>query len=207
MEQKNQEPTLTRLMNELDLAIKSGNGRSIVLNLQLHSEHYVNEIVSELIKNPAKEIIITSLVFPKKLEILKKIDILNDKTKNILLKLNEVRDFLVHNLIIDEKVVSNKLNGCNFGFNYSWEFISESGKKKWLHSIDLSESYKNFPDKFVQMQISVAVIIGILYHRLKKLRKEFPNQFITLNPRKEKQRRLMDIKVIEAVEVKESQNY
>ncbi|NPE26905.1 hypothetical protein HNV12_02790 [Methanococcoides sp. SA1] len=196
-------PSLKSLIDEVIPVIDTGNARYIVLTLQLYVEHYVNEIISELIKKPAKNIVISNLTFPKKLNILKKMKILNSRTKEILLKLNEVRNLLIHNLIINTKEIKNNISGQNFEFVYNWFIESNKGKKREEGGINLKSVYQKIPDKFVQLEVSTIIIIGILHDRLWNTRGEPNNQFIKVSFEKENDNWQVRFNVFEKVKFNE----
>lgn len=190
------EPTLKHLMDDLNGLIRSRNGRLIILQLQLYVEHYVNEIVSQLIDDPAKEIVKTNLEFPKKLKILKRMKILRRRTEYILIKLSTIRNLLVHNLTIQRKMIDEVLQDSELAFMYSWEIKDKHDAVK-RYTVDLKKVYEHFPDKFGRLQISTAMIIGILYNALNVLKGKKTTQFLVVESLQRDSRWILNLKVIE----------
>lgn len=177
MEEENKEPTLKKLIEDLNYLKNLNNDRFAILGIQLYAEHYVNEIVMEQIKEYAKEEVRIYLTFPQKLKILEKMKCINDDTKRILLKLNSIRDLLVHNLIISVEELTNDLKFSKLGFKYSWIAQDDEGKKE--HTVDLDDEYKKkIPNKYNQLIVSSIIIIGFLYHHLNRIRGKQDHEFI-----------------------------
>jgi len=165
------EPTLIGLLEDLKSFNKSGNIRNKLLALQLYAEHYVNAIVLEQVSKHAKEEVKTYLTFPQKLRILKKMDVVDERTERILGTLNSIRDLLVHNLMVYGEDIEKRLEGVNLGFKYTIRFKPEKGPEK-IKVIDLEEHYKGKITKYAQLDTSCVLIIGILYSNLMALKGE-----------------------------------
>ncbi|MFH1290850.1 MAG: hypothetical protein ABIH92_05610 [Nanoarchaeota archaeon] len=179
------EPTLDQLLKDLNSFADMRNDRFAILGLQLYAEHYVNEIVMEQLKEPARKEVRKHLTFPQKLRILERMEIVDKKRKHILEKLNSIRDLLIHELVISEEDIRKKLEGVNLGFQYAWSVRNESGKLIKSQMIDLEDSFKNkIKDKYNQLIISCVILIGILYHNLMNLRGRPCSEFIEVTFKK-----------------------
>jgi hypothetical protein len=176
--EKSKEPSLKGLILDLNSLGSASNNRFAILGLQLYSEHYVNEIVMELVKEPAKSEVRRYLTFPQKLRILKKMKVIDETKKRILEMLNSIRDTFVHELVISPEEVSTRLKFAQLGFNYSWS-IKVEGEIKNVNVINLEKEYKEkIPNKYDQLIISSVIIIGLLYYNLMSLRGKPSDQFI-----------------------------
>lgn len=183
------EPKLTNFVKELTSLIGQrpltiGVVRNITLTLQLYAEHYVNEIVLEQVKEPAKKEVRDSLSFPKKLTILEKMNVLNRETKEVLLTLNTIRELLLHNLMFTPAEFNSRLESAKLGFKYNWR-LDGKAEPKTNREIDLVKIYeenKAHVTKYDQLNISAAVVIGLLYYNLMKLRGKEPNEIIDVEP-------------------------
>ncbi len=184
-----QEPTLTNFVNELTSLIAQkpltlNVVRNITLTLQLYAEHYVNEIVLEQVKESAKKEVKEHLTFPQKLRILKNLNCLDDNTERVLSTLNSIRDLLIHNLMINVKEFNVKLEGVKFGFKYNWRITGEAKPKmdKEIDLVKIYEEHKSRITKYDQLNVSSAVVIGLLHYHLMKLRGKEPNEIIDVEP-------------------------
>jgi hypothetical protein len=176
--EKSKEPSLKGLILDLNSLGSASNNRFAILGLQLYSEHYVNEIVMELVKEPAKSEVRRYLTFPQKLRILKKMKVIDETKKRILEMLNSIRDTFVHELVISPEEISARLKFAQLGFNYSWSIKVEEEIKN-VNVINLEKEYKEkIPNKYDQLIISSVIIIGLLYYNLMSLRGKPSDQFI-----------------------------
>lgn len=175
------EPTLTHLISDLNSIAQTKNPRYQILILQLYAEHYVNEIVLEQVKEPAKAEVKEYLTFPQKLRILKKMDIVSKEMERILLKLNVIRNLLAHSLIISPEEISKKLGEANFGFKYSLKM--KNAKDEIIQrELDLYKIYKDHPGQNLnKLTISCAIIISIIYNRRINFRGEKPKEVLNVS--------------------------
>ena len=174
---KTKDPTLKEFIDSLN-HVKELNvdSRFKILFLQLYAEHYVNEILLNLVdKESIGKEIIEEISFPKKLKILKKIKVLNDQTEDVLTILSGLRNLAVHKLVISDKEINNKLKERKLGFNY---IIDKMGEK--FINIDLEQMYKDKKlTEFSQLEVSSVLVIGILYSKLKMINKEEVDYYIS----------------------------
>lgn len=180
MEQINKEPSLESLINNFNYINNLKIPRLTILNLQLYVEHYVNELISTEVSLNAIDEIKLYLSFPQKLRIIKKMKVIDDTQLKILELLNKIRDNLVHELVLDEEKIKKRIKSSKLDFVYGWSYINKE-QKRIGKIIDLKKIYKRIDDNISQLFISVILIIGIIYNKLKEIRKQEINQFIDLN--------------------------
>lgn len=175
----NKEPDLKNLVNNFINIGKLNIPRINILNLQLYTEHYVNEIISTEIGNPVKEEVKKYISFPQKLRILKKMNVIDEKQLKILEMLNKIRDDFVHELVIEQEVIDKKLKYTTFDFVYGWSYIN-SNNENINKIIDLKKIYKNVKNNFHKLEISTILIISILYNKYMTMKKENVKQFVDI---------------------------
>ncbi len=180
MEQINKEPSLESLINNFNYINNLKIPRLTILNLQLYVEHYVNELISTEVSLNAIEEIKLYLSFPQKLRIIKKMKVIDDTQLKILELLNKIRDNLVHELVLDEEKIKKRIKSSKLDFVYGWSYINKE-QKRIGKIIDLKKIYKKIDDNISQLFISVILIIGIIYNKLREIKKQEINQFIDLN--------------------------
>lgn len=180
MEQINKEPSLESLINNFNYINNLKIPRLTILNLQLYVEHYVNELISTEVSLNAIDEIKLYLSFPQKLRIIKKMKVIDDTQLKILELLNKIRDNLVHELVLDEEKIKKKIKSSKLDFVYGWSYINKE-QKRIGKIIDLKKIYKKIDDNISQLFISVILIIGIIYNKLREIKKQEINQFIDLN--------------------------
>lgn len=180
MEQINKEPSLESLINNFNYINNLKIPRLTILNLQLYVEHYVNELISTEVSLNAIDEIKLYLSFPQKLRIIKKMKVIDDTQLKILELLNKIRDNLVHELVLDEEKIKKKIKSSKLDFVYGWSYINKE-QKRIGKIIDLKKIYKKVDDNISQLFISVILIIGIIYNKLREIKKQEINQFIDLN--------------------------
>lgn len=167
-----EEPSLKELLQSLNLMTKGNvDHRYKILILQLYSEHYVNEILMNLVNEKVigKEVK-EQIPFTKKITILERAKIIEHDIARVLDVLNNLRRTVVHNLVIDEKIINAQLKSRDLGFNYKVNF-NRDGKD--VSEVDLGEMYKKMgATEYAQFDVSTMLVIGILYLRLKSIRKE-----------------------------------
>jgi len=179
MEQINKEPSLESLINNFNYINNLKIPRLTILNLQLYVEHYVNELISTEVSLNAIDEIKLYLSFPQKLRIIKKMKVIDDTQLKILELLNKIRDNLVHELVLDEEKIKKRIKSSKLDFVYGWSYINKE-QKRIGKIIDLKKIYKKIDDNISQLFISVILIIGIIYNKLKEIKKQEINQFIDL---------------------------
>ncbi|MDD2445132.1 MAG: hypothetical protein PHX15_01920 [Candidatus Nanoarchaeia archaeon] len=180
MEQINKEPSLESLINNFNYINNLKIPRLTILNLQLYVEHYVNELISTEVSLNAIDEIKLYLSFPQKLRIIKKMKVIDDTQLKILELLNKIRDNLVHELVLDEEKIKKRIKSSKLDFVYGWSYINKE-QKRIGKIIDLKKIYKKIDDNISQLFISVILIIGIIYNKLREIKKQEINQFIDLN--------------------------
>ncbi len=179
MEQIKEEPSLENLINNFNYINNLKIPRLTVLNLQLYAEHYVNELISTEVSLNAIDEVKLYLSFPQKLRIIKKMKIIDDTQLKILELLNKIRDSLVHELILDEGKLKKRIKSSKLDFVYGWSYLNKE-QKRVGKIIDLKKIYKKIDDSISQLFVSVILIIGILYNKLKEIKKQEINQFIDI---------------------------
>ncbi len=179
MEQIKEEPSLESLINNFNYINNLKIPRLTVLNLQLYAEHYVNELISTEVSLNAIDEVKLYLSFPQKLRIIKKMKIIDDTQLKILELLNKIRDSLVHELVLDEGKLKKRIKSSKLDFVYGWSYLNKE-QKRVGKIIDLKKIYKKIDDSISQLFVSVILIIGILYNKLKEIKKQEINQFIDI---------------------------
>jgi len=179
MEQIKEEPSLENLINNFNYINNLKIPRLTVLNLQLYAEHYVNELISTEVSLNAIDEVKLYLSFPQKLRIIKKMKIIDDTQLKILELLNKIRDSLVHELVLDEGKLKKRIKSSKLDFVYGWSYLNKE-QKRVGKIIDLKKIYKKIDDSISQLFVSVILIIGILYNKLKEIKKQEINQFIDI---------------------------
>lgn len=179
MEQIKEEPSLENLINNFNYINNLKIPRLTVLNLQLYAEHYVNELISTEVSLNAIDEVKLYLSFPQKLRIIKKMKIIDDTQLKILELLNKIRDSLVHELVLDEGKLKKRIKSSKLDFVYGWSYLNKE-QKRIGRIIDLKKIYKKIDDSISQLFVSVILIIGILYNKLKEIKKQEINQFIDI---------------------------
>lgn len=167
-----EEPSLKELLDSLNL-MATGNvdHRYRILILQLYSEHYVNEILMHMVDERfiGKEVK-EQISFPKKIGILERAKIIKHDVARVLSTLNDLRRTVVHNLVVDDEIIKTKLKSRELGFNYEVNF-NKDGKE--LTGVNLKEMYtKANATKHAQFDVSAMLVIGVLYQRLRTIRKQ-----------------------------------
>ena len=167
-----EEPSLKELLNSLNLMTRDNvDHRWKILILQLYSEHYVNEILMHMVDERfiGKEVK-EEISFPKKIAILERAKIIKHDVASVLSVLNDLRRTMVHNLVVDDKIIREKLKSRELGFNYEVNFHKD---RKELTGINLKEMYtKSNATKHAQLDVSAMLVIGVLYLRLQIIRKQ-----------------------------------
>lgn len=184
-----EEPTLANFVKELTYLIAQRpltlqTVRNITLTLQLYAEHYVNEIVLEQVKDSAKEEVKKNLTFPQKLRILNNLKCLNEDTERVLQTLSSIRNLLTHNLMVSVKDFNSMLDGKRLGFQYNW-IIAGKAEPKMNKKIDLDNIYKKYRENisnYDRLNVSSAVVIGLLHYNLMKLRGKESDEIIDVEP-------------------------
>ena len=171
MEQINKEPSLESLINNFNYINNLKIPRLTILNLQLYVEHYVNELISTEVSLNAIDEIKLYLSFPQKLRIIKKMKVIDDTQLKILELLNKIRDNLVHELVLDEEKIKKRIKSSKLDFVYGWSYINKE-QKRIGKIIDLKKIYKKVDDNISQLFISVILIIGIIYPKLREIKKQ-----------------------------------
>jgi hypothetical protein len=183
------EPSLDRLLRELNSFQNLGNPRLTILGLQLYSEHYVNEILMQKLEEPMKKGIINYLPFPQKLKILEKMGVVDKKRKSVLFCLSSLRNIIVHQLVFSIQELNNELKKTKLGFRYWWTLNEESGKFVKSQDINLEEVYQDkIKDKFIQLIISTILTIGLLYDDLNRLKGQKSKELIEVSFKKKENR-------------------
>jgi hypothetical protein len=106
--------------------------------------------------------------------------VIDDTQLKILELLNKIRDNLVHELVLDEEKIKKRIKSSKLDFVYGWSYINKE-QKRIGKIIDLKKIYKKIDDNISQLFISVILIIGIIYNKLREIKKQVINQFIDLN--------------------------
>ena len=167
-----EEPSLKELLNSLNLMTRDNvDHRWKILMLQLYSEHYVNEILMHMVDERfiGKEVR-EEISFPKKIKILERAKIIKQDVARVLSVLNDLRTTMVHKLVVDNKIIVAKLKERELGFNYEVNF-NKDGKE--LTGINLKEMYEKInATEHAQFDVSTMLVIGVLYLRLKTIRKQ-----------------------------------
>ena len=95
--------------------------------------------------------------------------IIDDTQLKILELLNKIRDSLVHELILDEGKLKKRIKSSKLDFVYGWSYLNKE-QKRVGKIIDLKKIYKKIDDSISQLFVSVILIIGILYNKLKEIK-------------------------------------
>ena len=165
------EPSLKELLEELNCIEIMKDSRYKILILQLYSEHYVNELLMHMIDDRfiGKEVR-EQISFPKKLKILERAKIIGSEISDILFILNDLRSIAVHTLVVDEKLINQKLKQRKLWFDYKINF-NKDGKD--ITGVNLKEMYDEVgATEYAQLNVSSMLSIGILYSRLKVIKKQ-----------------------------------
>ena len=167
-----EEPSLKELLNSLNIMTRDNvDHRWKILILQLYSEHYINEILMHMVneRSIGKEVK-EEISFTKKIAILERVKIIKHDVTRVLSVLNDLRRTMVHSLVIDDKIIRDKLKSRELGFNYEVNFHKDGEE---VTGINLKEMYKEASaTEYAQFDVSAMLVVGVLYLRLQVIRKQ-----------------------------------
>lgn len=162
---------LKKLFQDLNTINKNKEPRLEILIIQLHMEHFLNELIKIKSGELPEEIIKENLTIPIKTKILQDWKIINEDHKKVIDALAKTRNDLIHNLIIDFEKIEKRLKSVNFDF-----IRDEKGKR-----VKIFSRLKPYH----RLIFSSIAIIGTLYHKLTKETNSKPMQTIKMEIKKE----------------------
>jgi len=102
---------LINLQEDLENLKNVTDRRYITILLNIYAEHFVNDFVRLVGGELAEKYLIKSISFPEKLGILKEKNIIDNNEKIILSSFYNIRNKIVHNLIVNPKNITDIFNG------------------------------------------------------------------------------------------------
>ncbi|MDO8623251.1 MAG: hypothetical protein Q7R52_03310 [archaeon] len=165
---------LEDLKNDLDRISKLNDERIIILFLHLYAEHFVNDFIKINSGEIIEKEIRTGIGFPAKLRILKNLEIIDEDKEKILSIFNNLRDMVIHNLVVD----NNKIKLILDNFKKKGAKVFNFVLKENPEIKGLFKSLSPF-DKF---KISMIWIIYEIWGKLQFIMKKDIEEKIVLKP-------------------------
>jgi UDP-3-O-acyl-N-acetylglucosamine deacetylase len=113
------------------------------LYLHLIVENYINQIITKSFKHPNKILDSRYYSFHKKIEILKEIGIIDGTTFHNLKIVNNIRNYLTHNLHIPHSVIENEILKITFSKEAKLPPFNQEDRWSNLMELAFVELYKS----------------------------------------------------------------